>query len=308
MVLEIKYLEHKNFINEKNLVLCLGFFDGLHLAHIELIKEAKKIAKAKGLPLAVFTFTENIQGFLKHQRHRCLTTIEDKAKICQDLDVDFLYVMRVTEHLIHMDPKEFIARYLLDTNTVVCGFDFSFGYRGAGDKNLLKRQKSFATVVIPQRKYLDLKIGTTRIKANLRDANLEIAEHLLGRKYSIKGRVINGRGIGKRLGYPTANIDYMPYFLPKSGVYFSKVIYNRKTFYGSTNIGNKPTYYKLPLTVETYVFNINEDLYNKHIKIIFLEYLREEKKFDSEELLKEQILKDIDYIELKIKEDQNVKI
>lgn len=305
MVLEIKYLEYKDFITEKNLVLCLGFFDGLHLAHIELIEEAKKIAKAKGLPLAVFTFTENIQGFLKHERHRCLTTIEDKARICKNQGVDYLYVMRVTEHLIHMDPKEFIARYLLDTNTVVCGFDFHFGYRGSGDRTLLKRQKSFDTVVIPQRKYMDLKIGTTRIKANLRDGNLDMAEELLGRKYSIKGRVISGRGIGKRLGYPTANIDYMPYFLPKSGVYLSKVLYNKKIYYGLTNIGNKPTYYKLPLSVETHVFNINEDLYNKHIQVIFLEYLREEKKFDSEALLKKQILADIAYVESKIKEDHN---
>lgn len=303
MVLKTEYLEYKDIIKEKDLVLCLGFFDGLHIAHIELIEEARKIAKEKDLPLAVFTFTENIQGFLKNEQYRCLTTAEDKAKICREHDVDYLYVMRVTDQLIQMDALEFIKRYLLDTDTVVCGFDFRFGYRGQGDKNLLKRQKQFRTIVIPQKKYLDLKIGTTRIKANLKDANLEMAEVQLGRKYTIKGRVVSGRGIGKRLGYPTANIDYMPYFLPKSGVYFTKVFYHNKMYYALTNIGNSPTYYNLPLTVETYVFNLNENLYNRHIEITFIEYLREEIKFDTEEELKQQILKDIQYVETKIKEE-----
>jgi riboflavin kinase/FMN adenylyltransferase len=152
-------------------------------------------------------------------------------------------------------------------------------------------------------KYLDLKIGTTRIKANLNDGNLDIATHLLGRYYSIKGRVVSGRGIGKQLGYPTANIDYMPYWLPKSGVYLTNVYYKGQKYYGLTNIGNKPTYFRLPLTVETHVFNINEDLYNQEIKIEFVEYIRPEIKFESENDLSAQILVDIKYVENKIKED-----
>jgi riboflavin kinase/FMN adenylyltransferase len=305
MVVEIKYLEYKDFIMEKNLVLCLGFFDGLHIAHTNLIKEAKIIAKDKGLPLAVFTFSMSIKDYLKQERHRCLTTIEDKAKICEKYDVDYLYVMKVSEHLIQMPAKEFMLRFLIDTDTVVVGFDFNFGHRGEGDRNLLKRNKSFETVVIEKMNYLDLKVGTTRIKANLKDANLDMAKHLLGRNYSIKGRVISGRGIGKRLGYPTANIDYMPYFLPKSGVYMTEVVYNKKQYYGITNIGNKPTYFHLPLTVETYVFDIDESLYNHQIEIIFLEYIRPEQKFDSEKELSKQIFQDISYVESKIKEGSN---
>jgi riboflavin kinase/FMN adenylyltransferase len=154
-------------------------------------------------------------------------------------------------------------------------------------------------------KYLNLKVGTTRIKENLNDANLEIAKKLLGRDYSIKGKVISGRGIGKRLGYPTANIDYMPYFLPKSGVYMTSVVYKEKKYYGITNIGNKPTYFHLPLTVETYVFDINESLYNHRIEIIFLEYIRPETKFDSEKELSDQIFKDISYVVSRIKEETN---
>ena len=301
-MLRIKYIEYNDFITEKNLVLCLGFFDGMHIAHISLIKEAKELAESKGLSLAVFTFTMNIKTFLKRDRHRCLTTIEDKATICKTLGVDYLYVMRVTSHLIHMDAKEFVDRFLQDSNTVVIGYDFNFGYKGEGDRNLLKKTKTFQTKIIPEMKYLDLKVGSTRIRANLNDGNIEMANHLLGRYYSIKGRVVSGRGIGKRLGYPTANIDYMPYYLPKSGVYLTEVVYNKNTYFGLTNIGNKPTYFKLPLTVETYVFDIDESLYNQEIEIKFVEYLRPEIKFKSEIELSTQILKDIDYVKAKIKE------
>lgn len=305
MVLEIKYLEHSDFILEKNLVLCLGFFDGLHIAHMELIKEAKKIAEEKELPLAVFTFSMSVKDFLKHERHRCLTTIEDKAKICEEYNVDYLYVMKVTDQVIHMSAKEFMYRYLNDCHSVVIGFDFNFGFRGEGDRLLLKQNEAFETVVIPEITYKDLKVGTTRIKANLKDANLEMAKHLLGRDYSINGLVISGRGIGRRLGYPTANIDYMPYFLPKSGVYFTKIIVDDKQYFGLTNIGNKPTYYHLPLTVETYVFNLNMNLYNHKIKIVFLEYIREEVAFESEKALSEQIYRDIAKCEARIKEEEN---
>lgn len=302
MVLRIKYLEYNDFITEKNSVICLGYFDGMHIAHQSLIREAKKIAKEKGLSLAVFTFSMSIQGYLRQERHRCLTTVEDKASICKELEVDYLYVMKVSQHLIHMQAKEFIDRFLSEANTIVVGFDFRFGYRGEGDRNLLRHSKKFETIVIPEMKYLDLKVGTTRIRANLLDGNLAIANFLLGRDYSIKGRVVSGRGIGRRLGYPTANIDYMPYVLPKSGVYYTKVRYKNKSYYGITNIGNKPTYFKLPLTVETYVFNIEKNLYNEVIEIQFVEYLREEIKFESEAALSAQILKDIAYVEEKIEE------
>jgi riboflavin kinase / FMN adenylyltransferase len=302
MVLRIKYLEYDDFITQKNQVICLGYFDGMHIAHVSLIEEARKIAKDKGLSLAVFTFSMNFKAYLNQERHRCLTTIEDKANICKDLDVDYLYVMKLSQHLVHMDAQEFIDRFLMGSNTVVVGFDFRFGYRGSGDRNLLKRNKSFATKVIPEMKYLDLKVGTTRIKANLLDGNLTMANHLLGRPYSIKGRVVSGRGIGRRLGYPTANIDYLPYILPKSGVYYTKVIYQGKSYHGVTNIGNKPTYFDLPITVETHVFEMDKNLYNEEIRIEFIEYIRPELKFDSEVALSEQIYKDIEYVKLKIKE------
>ena len=302
MVLRIKYLEYDDFITQKNQVICLGYFDGMHIAHVSLIEEARKIAKDKGLSLAVFTFSMNFKAYLNQERHRCLTTIEDKANICKELDVDYLYVMKLSQHLVHMDAQEFIDRFLMGSNTVVVGFDFRFGYRGSGDRNLLKRNKSFVTKVIPEMKYLDLKVGTTRIKANLLDGNLAMANHLLGRPYSIKGRVVSGRGIGRRLGYPTANIDYLPYILPKSGVYYTKVLYQGKSYHGVTNIGNKPTYFDLPITVETHVFEMDKNLYNEEIRIEFIEYIRPELKFDSEVALSEQIYKDIEYVKLKIKE------
>jgi len=168
MVLRIKYLDYNDFLNDRNSVICLGYFDGMHLAHIGLIKEAVKIAKDKELSLAVFTFSMNIKAYMTQERHRCLSTIEDKAEICKQLGVDFLYVMKVSQHLVHMEAKEFVDRFLADANTVVVGYDFRFGYQGKGDRNLLKHSRKFDTIVYPEMKYLDLKIGSTRIKASTR--------------------------------------------------------------------------------------------------------------------------------------------
>ncbi len=293
MVLEIRYLEHSDTIQVKDLVLSLGFFDGLHLAHMKLIEEASMIAKEKNLPLAVFTFSMSVKSFVRNQRHRCLTTIEDKAKLLEKYNVDYLYVMKVSEPLIKMNPQEFIDRFLKETHTVVCGFDFTFGYHGEGNVDLLKKQTNFKTKVVEEIKYEGFKIGSSKIKQVLEVPDLEFVKNLLGRNYSIKGKVISGRRVGRRLGFPTANIDYVPYFLPVSGVYLTKVICEDKTYYGATNIGTKPTYYHLPLSVETYIFDLNRNLYNHEIKIEFLDFIRPELKFTTEKELIDKINEDV---------------
>lgn len=302
MGLKIVHLTHNDKIKEKNLVLCLGFFDGMHIAHIKLIDTAKAIAREKGLPLAVFSFTESVQAFLKKQPHQYLTTIDDKADICAAHGVDYLYIMQVSNEMIHMEAQDFITRYLLATHTIVVGFDFRFGYMGVGDKDMLLKQKTFSTIVIPEMIYQGQKIGTTGIKQALKHGDLKTANYLLGRPYSIKGRVIAGKGVGKHLGFPTANIDYQSYFLPQSGVYMTRVIHDGNVYNGVSNIGNRPTFNAFGFAVETYIFDLDTDLYDKVIEIQFLEYMRPEVKYPSKEALIEQIRRDIDLAALKIKE------
>lgn len=294
MVLEIKYLEHDSLILEKNIVLCLGFFDGLHVAHMKLIEEAKKAAKEKHLPLAVFTFSMSVKSYVLKDRHRCLTTIQDKADLLSPLEVDYLYVMQVSDELIKMDPLDFINRFLRNFNTIVVGFDFSFGYMGKGNIDLLKQIPDFETIVVDEITHNNLKIGSTRIKSMLQTPNLELVKTLLNRNYSVKGKVISGRRVGRRLGFPTANIDYVPYFLPASGVYLTKVIFEGNVYFGATNIGTKPTYFHLPLTVETYIFDLDRNLYNQWITLEFLEFLRPEQKVSSETELIELINHDVE--------------
>ena len=139
----------------------------------------------------------------------------------------------------------------------------------------------------------------------LEEGSLSLANYLLGRPFSIKGKIILGRGIGKKLGYPTANIDYLPYYLPKSGVYFTRINYQDKIYYGITNVGNKPTYIDLDTSVETHIFGIDEDLYNKEMKLEFIEFIRPEIKFNSEYELSKQIYKDIEKVKIIIKEANN---
>ncbi|XFA99395.1 bifunctional riboflavin kinase/FAD synthetase [Candidatus Izemoplasma sp. B36] len=300
MVLEIKYLNYKDVIDEPNQVICLGFFDGMHKAHIKLIQEARKVAEEKGLPLAVFTFSMSIKTYLIKEHHHCLTTIEDKAEICKQYGVKYLYVMKVEDNLVKMPAKEFINKFLIKSDTVVCGFDFNFGYMGKGNQELLKTYKEFNTLVIEEMKYLDMKIGATRIRANLIEGNLDLVEKLLGRKYAIKGKVIPGRKVGRQLGFPTANIDYLPYNLPKSGVYYTLAFLNGVKYHSLTNIGIRPTYTNLGITVETYLLDFDKQIYGENIKIEFIEYIRPEKKFSNEKELSKQIMNDIHFVKDKI--------
>ena len=302
MVLTVKYLSYKDYIEEANLVMCLGFFDGMHIAHKKLIEEAKKIAKEKNLSLAVLTFTQSIMDYVNKKEYFCLTTIDDKSDICRKMEIDYLYVIKVDDNLIHLSANEFIDKCLKKANTLVFGFDFNFGYLGEGNKDLLNSLNLFKTVVIPEMKFKNIKVGTSRIKNNLKQGELETAKNMLGRYYSIKGKIIKGRGIGKELGYPTANLERIPYLVPKCGVYLTKVYIDNKKYFGLTNIGIKPTFRNLSETIETFIFDFDNNIYDKIMKIEFLEYVREEKRFINHQDLIKQIANDILYYRNIVKE------
>ena len=296
MVLKIRYLEFSDRIEEKNLCICLGFFDGMHQAHTALVKQAVKVGKAKGLKVAMFTFSMNVLNFIRNKKHQCLTSIEDKAKLAGELGIDLIYVMKVSEQLVHMSAEDFIANFLNSADTVVAGHDFRFGYKNTGDITLLTKNKNFTTVVVPEITYHNKKISSSSIRDILSEGDIHLANFLLGRPYKIKGKVIAGNKVARSFGFPTANITHEPYLLPKAGVYYTKVKYKDKTYDGATNIGFKPTYGHNDITVETYIFDFHEDLYDQSLEIEFHKFLRPEEKYVSEAALIEQIKKDIEAV------------
>ena len=302
MVLKIIYLDYNDKIEEENLILCLGFFDGLHVAHQELVKAGQKIKKERNYQLAVLTFDQSIKLFMQNKPFYFLTSVEDKAEILKQFDVDILYVMKVSYDLIQYSPIGFIEQFLKPVKVCIAGEDFTFGYLGKGKVDILQASPYFETIIIKEILYHGQKIGSTKIREDLDQGNIAEANFLLGREYSITGEVIKGNGIGKELKYPTANIDFTRYLLPKLGVYFTTVIIDGKEYYSMTNVGKKPTFANQRISLEAYIFDFNEDLYGKTITIKFLKYLREELYFPNREDLVEQINKDREVVLNLIKE------
>lgn len=308
MVLKVKYLDYNETIEEENLILCLGFFDGLHKAHQALIKKGQIIKKERNYKLAVLTFDQSIKLFMQKKPFYFLTSVEDKAQILKKFDVDILYVMKVSYDLIKYTPEGFIEQFLKNVKVCIAGEDFTFGYLSKGKVDTLQKSPYFETIVIKEITYHGIKVGSTRIREDLDKGDLAEANFLLGREYTITGKVIHGNKIGKLLGFPTANIDFTNYLLPKLGVYFTKVIIDDKEYYAMTNVGKKPTFPDNRITLESYIFDFDDDLYDKIIGIKFLKFLREELYFTNKEDLIDQIeddrVKVLDLIKEREKENE----
>jgi riboflavin kinase/FMN adenylyltransferase len=293
MVLKVKYIDHTDRIDDQGHIGVLGFFDGIHIAHQALIKKGLDLKKQTGKKLFVFTFDQSIGNYLRNQPFYHLTSIDDKKDLLQAYDVDVLYVFKVSKEFISLSPDAFVQQYLVDLSHIVVGFDFSYGFRSVGRVDDLLAYKAFETHIMQEMTYQDEKIGSTKIRRYLDDGEMELATFLLGRHYQIRGEVIHGRGVGKVLGFPTANIDFTNYYLPKRGVYLTKVLMKNKVYFGVTNVGKKPTFKDQSISLETYIFDLNKDLYGQVITIEFIEFMRDEIKYSNKEALIKQIEKDV---------------
>ena len=192
-----------------------------------------------------------------------------------------MLVFEVTDELVNLEPEVFISRFLSCAHTVVVGFDFTFGKRGKGNVDLLKSFTTFQTIVLDEMTYASEKIGSTRIREALSLGNIELANELLGYRYTISGEVIRGKGRGKYLGFPTANIDYDGYLLPKAGVYVTTTYIDGIEYESMANVGDNPTFSNKFVTFEVNIFKWSHSLYGKTVSIAFEKFLREEIKYDS---------------------------
>ena len=294
MVLEIKYIDHHDQIEDLGHIAVLGFFDGLHIAHQALINKGLELKKKTGKKLFVFTFDQSIRKYLYNEPFYYLTSVDDKKEILETYQVDRLYVFKVSKEFISLSPEDFINQYLIQMSYLVVGFDFTYGFRYVGNVSHLKAYKEFETIVMPEITYQGEKIGSSKIRQSLDEGEMDLANYLLGRNYQITGEVIHGRGVGKLLGFPTANIDFTNYYLHKRGVYLTKVIIKDKQYYGVTNVGKKPTFKDQSISLETYIFDLSKDLYGQIITIEFIEFMRDEIKYSHKEDLIKQIYKDVE--------------
>ncbi|MBQ9071109.1 MAG: bifunctional riboflavin kinase/FAD synthetase [Clostridia bacterium] len=278
---------------ERGSVTALGFFDGVHTAHRELIRIARKCANNKNVPLVIFTFSEESQNFKSSAKR--LFTDEEKLLIFEGLGVDFTVVCDFAA-VRELSAEEFVKNFLiakLNTLTAVSGFNFRFGKGALGDsatlENLMKECGREA-LILDEYKKDGVTVSSSLIRTLLEEKKLLEAARLLGEPYFLTGKVVHGLGLGINLGFPTVNISLEKnrFALPK-GVFLTLVSIRDSLYLGITNVGSCPTFEEREVHTETFILDFDGDIYDENIKVYFIDYLREEKKFSSAEELIMQI-------------------
>ncbi len=276
--------------------VALGFFDGLHKGHMALVDEVIDYSEQHDMVKAVMTFDhypQYVLGYVKEEN--VITTIADREKLLKEKGIDYLFVIEFTKEVATLTPQEFIEEYLIKQNikAIVCGFDFRFGSKNAGQLSDLEAIPNTHLSVIEPVIYKGEKISSSRIRENLDMGNVEEISELLGRPYVINGNVIKGRQIGRTIGFPTANLEYLKYYLPKNGVYAVKVLIGEQDYMGMCNVGVNPTVGELnKRSLEVNIFDFEGDLYNQNINIAFYKRMREEMMFNGVDQLKNQLSQD----------------
>lgn len=289
--MQVKYFSLHNVVDDlPELSLCLGYFDGIHIGHKKLIDRSLQ-SKYKSA-LLTFDFADNISLKNKH----VLLTINDKEKLLEDLGLDYLLILSFDDDLKQLSPEDFINEIIIKLNAkeVVVGEDYTFGNKALGNINTLYQyKKDFDTIVIPELKIENKKVGTRDIIKYIEQGLITQANYLLGRYYQITGRVTKGYKFGNTHHFPTANIHLGNYVKPLNGVYATIVKIGHNSYPSMCNVGIHPTINRLDdPVIEVNIFDFNDDLYDKEITIQFIDFVREEIKFDNIEELYKQLEKD----------------
>lgn len=278
--------------NPSGCVITLGFYDGVHIAHRDLIETARLAAEKEGIPCGIFTFKS--ESGIKSNTKRIYNT-EQKLSIFEEIGVDFTVIAEF-DSISHLSAEEFVKKVLIDglnCKIAVAGFNFRYGKGALGTAETLKRdmQDAGAGCIIRNEMTLEGKtVSATLIRNLLSEGNIEKANRLLGRPYALSGVVTHGNGMGKQLGFPTVNTEFSDDNIPlMRGVYRSVIKIGEELYPALTNVGTCPTFPERKMHAETYIFDFAGDLYNKQTTLFILEFMREEKRFESAEELKMQI-------------------
>jgi riboflavin kinase/FMN adenylyltransferase len=295
----------KKFLNS---VLAIGNFDGVHLGHQELLKKAYTFSRKINKKFGIFTFNPLPKDFFSSSDNRILN-IEDKIDIVKKFHADFFIKQNFNLNFSKISHDNFAKRILLKklaVHSIFVGKDFRFGFKRKGNifflKKLLKNN-NFKIFIINFKKFNNYKISSSKIRSLIQAGKVNLAHKIMGRPWSISGRVIQGKKYGRRIGYPTANIKIFNQINPLFGVYSVKIIFNKKTYKGIANFGVRPTFGSSSPVLEVNVFGKNHNFYNKNIKVLFIDFIRKEKKFKNSSMLVEQIKKDIKVAKISLKKN-----
>jgi riboflavin kinase/FMN adenylyltransferase len=289
------------------IVMAIGDFDGVHLGHQEVIRTAKRLALQHDCFSAIMTFHPHPREVLGHTKYaKYIAPYADKMARFAALDIDYSYSVHFDKTFARVTASEFVEEMLmkLNINTVVVGFDFTFGYLGAGTVETLKELADGRFKVEVVRPYhLDgEKVSSTVIREHLHFGDVFTASEFLGRPYQVSGRVVKGEQRGRTIGFPTANIEVeQPYVIPCNGVYIVECFVHGQAHYGVMNIGKKPTFHdQFETTLEAHLFDFDLDIYGAEIQVHFLMFIRSEKRFNGIQELIAQIQADVELAKEKI--------
>ena len=283
-----------------NGVIAIGNFDGLHLGHQKVINEGKLKAKKNKLPFGVMTFEPvPVMFFNKKIKNHRINSLEQKKIHLKRLRLDFLIIIKFNKKFSSQSPEQFIKKIIFKKTKckyLYVSKNFKFGFKRQGNISTLKKfekKYEFKNIVTQPFKKNNKTISSTFIRKKIRLGKIEEVNRLLGRNWCVIGKVIKGQRRGRKIGFPTCNLNLNDYVVPKRGLYAVKV--KSKNFYknGIANIGYRPTFKGRSLLLETNIFGINENLYNKVISVNFKKFIRPEKKFRNLDYLKKQIKLDI---------------
>ena len=303
MVKKIKIYKNFNILRKhQNSILLIGNFDGLHAGHQKLFNLAKKYKKQKKLKIGVITFDPIPKMFFnKKLTNYRISNLNQKIKYFLNYNIDFLIIKKFDKKFSKIKCFNFINKILykkIKTKYIFVSNNFRFGNKREGDVRLLKSLESKYNYKIINPKPLKKKnkiISSTLIRKLISKGNLKKANNYLNRNWSIEGKVLRGRKMGRKIGFPTCNISLKDYVIAKTGVYAVKVFINNKKNFnrGIANLGYRPTFNQKKILLEVNLFNFSRNLYNKNLRVEFLKFIRKELKFKGINQLKKQIILDL---------------
>ena len=283
-------------------IVTSGTFDGVHLGHQKILARLKELATRKQGETVLLTYWPHPRLILQPEDKslRLLSTLAEKVNLLEEMGVDHLIILPFTKELSQMSSEEFIREILVDkiqTKTLVIGYDHKFGKNREGSFEYLQSHShlfGFAIEEISRQDVDDLGVSSTKIRTALAQGDISTANKYLGRPYDLSGQVVNGQQIGRSLGFPTANIQIADDFklLPRDGAYAVHAEVNSIQYKAILNIGDRPTVDGEKKTIEAHLIDFKGNLYGQELRIYFQEFLREEKKFESLDALKNQLVID----------------
>ncbi|MDY2631985.1 MAG: bifunctional riboflavin kinase/FAD synthetase [Clostridium sp.] len=287
---------------ESDNYVALGSFDGLHYGHLSLVRKTVEVAREKNGKSMVFTYKNHPKTIVKPDSvPKLIMDLDTKLEYLEEENVDIVVLRSFTKEFMSMEAENFIKLLCEDYNVkgIVVGFNFRFGHKNLGNVDVLKnlqKKYGYELYIMDPYTYKGNAISSTRIRNCILEGEVKEATNMLSKPYSIKGKVIHGRHIGRRIGFPTANLEFNEKMvIPGKGVYYTNVKYKDRVFKGITSVGNNPTVNGKELTIETFILNFDKMIYDEELKVYFIEKIRGEMKFDSIDKLVAQIKKDEDF-------------